>query len=68
MNADESEAGITGCLIHLLDYVVHFGFGIDFPGIGYILDLLLNVLDGHPKYLVLAARSILHLDVLLDDD
>lgn len=69
MNTDEGEADITGCLIHPLDYVVHFGIlVIDFPGIGYHPDLLLNILDGHSIYAVLAARSVLHLDVLLDDD
>ena len=69
IKADESEADITWCLIHPIDYVVHFGIlDIDFPGIGYHPDLLLNILDGHPIYAVLAARSVLHLDVFLDDD
>ena len=69
MKADEGDADITGGLFHHFDFVVHFGIlVIDIPGLGYHLELFLNALDAHPIDDVLATRSFLHLDVLLDDD
>jgi len=69
MQADEGEADIARCLIHPLDYVVHFGIlVIHIPGLCNLPDLLLNVLDGHPIDAILAARCPLNPDVLLDND
>ena len=65
MKADEGDAVIGG-LFHNFDFVFHFDIlVIDNPGLGYHLDLFLNILDAHPVDFVLAARSTI---LLLDDD
>jgi len=69
MQADECETVLDEYLIRHLDFVVLLGIlFIGIPGPGYLLDLLLNFLDGHPIDAGMAARIPLHSDFLLDHD
>jgi hypothetical protein len=69
IQADECETVLAGYLIHHLDFVVLLGIlFIDIPGLGYLLDFLLNFLDCHPIDAVVADRIPLHSDFLLYDD